>query len=190
MICPKCGAEIKDGVKFCTKCGVAFETNKNQTNTAQATTDCCGALNKIAHSIFMLSVIILLLSAGMFWWNNFYNPNVLQMSCSIDGSNSYTEKSTMKIIKVHEPSQPNDVFIELEGAYFSVDSIDMRNNLRWVTKLQSAFSGSEYQNFQNGFSYNKKAICYTKGGNRNYKFYLSPAESVTLQNFLYKPFKK
>lgn len=30
MICPKCGKELKDGVNFCSKCGVSFEQKKKK----------------------------------------------------------------------------------------------------------------------------------------------------------------
>jgi len=31
MDCSKCGQELKEGVKFCTKCGTKFENNENTT---------------------------------------------------------------------------------------------------------------------------------------------------------------
>ena len=32
MVCPKCGQELNDGVKFCTKCGAKFGTNLTSKN--------------------------------------------------------------------------------------------------------------------------------------------------------------
>lgn len=42
--CPKCGNEVKDGQKFCMKCGTPMSVNPQQTAVKQAPTVCakCG----------------------------------------------------------------------------------------------------------------------------------------------------
>lgn len=38
MFCKNCGNELKDGVKFCSKCGAKFDTNSNATEMTSSST--------------------------------------------------------------------------------------------------------------------------------------------------------
>lgn len=81
MFCQKCGKELRDGAKFCSKCGIAVEQktiSEQETKSRRIDKRAKSGVYKKTLTIILALLIILLGGAGfLFWWYEVNKPQLV-----------------------------------------------------------------------------------------------------------------